>query len=292
RLIKMSVDHAKNRKQFNTPIAQFEMIQHKISKMMVDVFALESMVYLTTGLIDRGDADYSIESAICKVYASEAIWRAVNEAMQIAGGIGYSKEYPYERALRDARINLIFEGTNEVLRAFIALAGMQEHGEYLKRVGKALQSPLSELGVLTDYAVHRIKSSVSKERLNGVDDALRNEVDKFEEYAKELHLAAENVLAKYRKNVIHKEFILNRLADMMIDLYAMIAVIARVDSLLKDHGHAKSKNELTLARTFCEEAWRRIRRNLRQIDSNIDPWRKEIAMNACEINGYNFDLIG
>ncbi|MCH8872933.1 acyl-CoA dehydrogenase family protein [candidate division KSB1 bacterium] len=290
-LIRMSVNHATNRKQFNTPIAEFEMIQGKITKMVVDVFVLESMVYLTTGLIDRGDIDYSIESSICKVYASEAVWNAVNEAMQIAGGIGYSKEYPYERALRDARINLIFEGTNEVLRAFIALAGMQEHGEYLKKVGKALQNPLNEMGILTDYALHRIKKRVATERLTDVHEALKDEVGKFEEYAKELHRATEKVLSKYRKNIILQEFILNRLADMTIDLYAMIAVISRVDSLLKEKGQKKAQKQLTICKTFCEEAWRRIRRNARQVDNNIDPWRKEISTDACEANGYQFDLI-
>ncbi|MFQ5603305.1 MAG: acyl-CoA dehydrogenase family protein [bacterium] len=291
KLIAMSVDYAKNRKQFNTAIADFEMIQDKISSMVVETFAVESMVYLTTGLIDRGDVDYSVESAICKLYASEALWRTVNEAMQIAGGLGYSKEYPYERALRDSRINLIFEGTNEVLRLFVALAGMQEHGEYLKRVGKALQNPLNELGVLTDYAIHRIKDRVSTERLSEVHEALSEEAGKFEEYAKELHLSVEKVLARYRKEIIHQEFILHRLADMSMELFAMAAVISRVDALLKEKGPDKTGRELTIARTFCEQAWRKIRRNARQIDNNIDPWRKEIAVSTYETNGYVLDLI-
>ncbi|MFQ5651796.1 MAG: acyl-CoA dehydrogenase family protein [bacterium] len=292
RLVALSVDYAKNRKQFNTPIAHFEMIQEKISAMVVDAFAVESMVYLTTGLIDRGDTDYSIESAICKVYASEAVWRAANEAMQIAGGIGYSKEYPYERALRDARINLIFEGTNEVMRAFIALAGMQDHVEYLKRVGKALQNPLGEMGILTDFALSKIKEHVSTNRLEGVHEALKNETSRFEEYAKELHLAVEKVLTKYRKDIIHQEFVLHRIADMAIDLFAMVSMLARIDSLLKEHGEARVQRELTLCKTFCEDAWRRIRRNSRQIDQNIDPWRKQIAESTYETNGCNFDLIG
>ncbi|MFQ5866306.1 MAG: acyl-CoA dehydrogenase family protein, partial [bacterium] len=292
RLTAASVEHAKNRKQFSTPIANFEMIQEKISRMVVETFAVESMVYLTTGLIDRGDVDYSVESAMCKVFASEALWRAVNDAMQIAGGIGYSKDYPYERALRDSRINLIFEGTNEVLRAFIALAGMQEHGQYLKKVGKALQNPLNELGILTDFAIHRIKDRVTTGRLNGVDEALSDEVGKFEEYAKELHLAVERVLSKYRKKIIEQEFIQMRLADMAIELYAMGAVISRLDSLIKEKGKSKVQRELTIGKTYCEEAWRRIRRNARQVDNNIDPWRKEIATNVYETNGYVFDLIG
>jgi acyl-CoA dehydrogenase family protein 9 len=292
KLTAMSVEYAKNRKQFNQPIANFEMIQEKIAAMMVDTFAAESMVYLTTGLIDRGDVDYSVESAICKVYVSEALWRTVNEAMQIAGGIGYSKEYPYERALRDSRINLIFEGTNEVLRLFIALAGMQEHGEYLKKVGKALQKPMDELGILTEYAIHRLKDYVATERLEGVHEALKDEVARFEEYAKELHLSAEKVLAKYRKDIINQEFVLHRISDMAIDLFGMAAVISRVDGLLNEKGKRKSERELLLAKTFCEEAWRRIRRNARQVDNNIDPWRKQIAEEAYETNGYVLDLIG
>ncbi len=292
RLTALAVDHAKNRKQFNTPIANFEMIQSKISRMVVETFVLESMVYLTTGLIDRGDVDYSIESAICKVFGSEAVWRTVNDAMQIAGGIGYSKDYPYEQALRDTRINLIFEGTNEVLRSFIALAGMQEHGEYLKRVGKALQNPLRDLGVLTDFALHRIKHTVGLERLDGVHESLSDEVEKFEEYAKELHLATEKVLTKYRKDILHQGFILQRLADMAIELFAMAAVISRLDSLIKERGKDKVETQLLLGKTYCEEAWRRIRRNRRQIDNNIDPWRKEIAQAVYENNGYKYDLIG
>jgi len=291
-MIAMSSEYAKNRKQFGTPIANFEMIQKKIADMTIDVFALESMVYLTTGLIDRGDVDYSIESSICKVFASEAVWRAVNEGMQIAGGIGYSKEYPYERNLRDARINMIFEGANEVMRSFIALAGMQEHGEYLKRVGKALKNPLDQLGVLTDFAIHRIKDTVVTEKLSDVHEALTDEADKFAEYAKELHLGVEKVLAKYRKDIIHQGFLLARLADMMIDLFGMVAVISRLDSLLKQEGEVKAKHELTMGKAYCEQAWRRIRRNSRQLEDNIDDWRREIAHEVYESGGYRWNLIG
>lgn len=289
-LLKLSVEHAKNRKQFDTPIAKFEMIQEKISEIAVDIFAVESMVYLTTGLMDKGGVDYSVESAICKVYASEALWRAANESMQIAGGIGYSKDYPYERALRDSRINLIFEGTNEVLRLFIALAGMQEHSEYLKKVGKALQNPLNDMGILTDYAIHRIKSRVATERLEGVHEALKDEVSRFEEYAKQLHAGVEKVLTKYRKKIIHQEFLLHRIADMAMDLFAMAAVISRLDTLIRKVGLDQAQRELTMGKMFCEGAWRRIRRNSRQLENNIDSWRTQISTSIYETNGYDFDL--
>ncbi len=292
KLLQMSAEHAKNRQQFNTPIAKFEMIQEKITAMAVDAFALESMVYMTTGLVDRGDVDYSIESAVCKVYASEAIWRAIDHGMQVAGGIGYSKEYSYERALRDARINLIFEGANEILRSFIALSGMQEHGEYLKTVGKALKNPLSELGVITDFAIHRIKSYVSSDRFDDVHDSLSSEVGKYEEYVKELHSCVEKALTKYRKDIIHQGFILERIADMTIDLFGMAAVISRLDGMLKAGNPTKVKRELTLGKLFCEEAWRRIRRNSRQVTNNADNLRREVANDVYEFNGYNLDLMG
>jgi hypothetical protein len=79
---------------------------------------------------------------------------------------------------------------------------------------------------------------------------------------------------------------------MAIDLFGMAAVISRVDGLLKEKGKRKAERELLLAKTFCEEAWRRIRRNARQVDNNIDPWRKQIAEEAYETNGYVLDLIG
>ncbi len=292
RLTEMSIDYGKNRKQFNIPIADFEMIQSKISRMVIDAFALESMVYLTTGLIDRGDVDYSLESAICKVYASEAVWRTSSEAMQIAGGIGYSKEYPYERSLRDSRINLIFEGTNEILRSFIALAGMQQHAEYLKEVGKALQHPLDRLGVLTDFALGRIRRTVATERLDDVHASLHDDVGKFEEYARELNIAVEKVLTKYRKEVIHQGFILERLADMAIDLFGMAAIISRLDTTIKADGVDSAAREIEIGKAFCEMAWRRIRRNRRQVERNSDDRTRTIAANAYEAKGYAHGLLG
>src|SRR4030095_12395319 len=111
---------------FKRPIASFEMIQKKVALAAADTYALDSAVMLTAGMVDRGGVDYSLETAACKGCGADLAVRATGEAMQIAGGIGYSKEYPYERAMRDARINMILEGTNEILRALIALSGMQE----------------------------------------------------------------------------------------------------------------------------------------------------------------------
>ena len=119
KLIEMAVERCVDRTAFSKKIGEFGMIKEKVARMMCETYALESMTYLTTGLIDAGVPDYSLESAICKVFGSESLWSTCNEALQIAGGIGYMSEYPYERIVQDARINLIFEGTSEILRAFV-----------------------------------------------------------------------------------------------------------------------------------------------------------------------------
>ncbi len=288
-LIHKSIDYARNRKQFGQPIAEFEMIQNKISRMVANTYAAESMVYLTAGLADRKVVDYSLESAICKVAASEILWDTVNETMQIAGGLGYSAEYEYERFMRDARINLIFEGTNEILRAFVALSGMQGPGEYLKKIGKALRDPIKGFGLLTEFAVHKVKDRVIHDSLKNTDPRLKEQVDKFNDYAAELKQVVEKVLMKYGKEIIHREFILERIANIAIDLFGIAAVISRIDTRMK--ADKPVDQELPPMRLFCDMAWRRIRRNLRQIDNNSDAVRKEIVAHAYELNRFPFEVL-
>ena len=99
---------------------------------MVDyLFGLESMAYMTTGLIDNGIEDYSIESAMAKVAGTEFVWYQANRAFQLAGGEAYMHGSPYERILRDIRIFPIFEGANDVLRSYVALTALKPLGEQL-----------------------------------------------------------------------------------------------------------------------------------------------------------------
>ncbi len=136
RLIKLAIERVQERRAFGRNIGEFGLIKDKIATMLAETYALESMTYLTAGIVDGKVADYSLESAICKIMGSETVWRVANEALQIAAGIGYMADYPYERLLRDARINLIFEGTNEILRCFVALSGMQGPGRGARRRGE------------------------------------------------------------------------------------------------------------------------------------------------------------
>src|SRR5205814_8780156 len=115
------------------------------------------------------------EAACAKVYASEMVWRAADAMVQLAGGRGDVKRYPYERMLRDSRINRIFEGANEVLRLFIALDGVQAPAEAVKEVGSALRRPLRHLGLLGGYATSRVKLRLGQTSTLDIDlhDRLR-----------------------------------------------------------------------------------------------------------------------
>ena len=126
------------------------------------LFGLESMAYLTCGLVDAGVEDYSLESAICKVSGTEFLWYAANRAFQLHGGSAYMKDNPLEKVLRDIRIFPIFEGANDVMRAFIALTGVKPVGERLSGLGDiGLSDPIRSIGVLADYVAGRIRSEVA-----------------------------------------------------------------------------------------------------------------------------------
>jgi len=270
RALKDILSYVTERKQFGKSISEFELIQEKIAQIVLNIFVAESMVYLTTCMIDKENIDFSLESAICKVFATDTLWDNVNECLQMAGGIGFSHEYPYEQYLRDSRIFTIFDGTNEILRIFIALAGMQEQGEYLKKIGKALKDPIKGFGLITDYAVHYMKERLTTGRIRSVHSRLSAVKSDFENWAKNLYIATERVLMRYGKNIVQKEIIQKRLADAMIDLYAMISSISRVDTCINKKGEENCQREIEMCNTFCQQAWRRIRRNILMVDKNDD----------------------
>ncbi|MFN2431716.1 MAG: acyl-CoA dehydrogenase family protein [Gemmatimonadota bacterium] len=288
--------HATERRQFGKPLVDFELIREKLARMDLGIFGMESMVYLTTGLVDRGVRDTSIESAVCKVHCSETIWGIVNEALQVAGGMGYMKEYPYERMLRDSRINLIFEGTNEILRLYTALTGLQEPGELLREVGHALKHPVSELGVLREYAARRVRRTLARPEVRGLHPGLAPERQRLEEYVAALAGAAEAALRRHKKEIPERQIVLRRVADSIVDLYLMAAVLSRADAALRrmseatevteGAAEAAAEPEVLRCRIIVNEAWRRVRRNLATLERNSDADVLAVAEQVQAAGGY------
>ncbi len=288
--IKASVEHANEREQFKKKIGEFGMIKEKISRMVMNNYVAESMVYMTTHLIDRGDMDYSMESAAAKVFCSEMLWEAVDENIQIWGGNGYMKEYPYERWLRDARINRIFEGTNEILRAFVALSGMQGPGQELAGLAKAIQHPLKGLGVVSDYAVRKVKQNVFGETITKSHPRLKKLAASLEEYTVELSQQVEVLLKRHGKEIHLKQFAQKRIADIAIDLYAMFCTLSRVTQVIEEKGQENGEMEIAIAEAFFIHANKRIASNFKSMDRNEDELMKLIAEKTYEKGGYPFDV--
>jgi len=290
-LIKAAVERTQERKTFGQNIGEYGMIKEKIARMNAETYALESMVYLTTGMVDRGIPDYSLESAICKVFGSETLWYVVNETLQIAAGIGYMCEYPYERWLRDARINLIFEGTNEILRAFIALSGLQGPGRQLSEVSRAMREPIKGFGLLSDFAIQKARTALGRERFTRVHPALRKETVVFEEATAALAREAERVLRKHGKDIAYKQFVQCRLAEVSIALYGLAATLSRTTAEIEQKGEAAAAREIDLAAAFCALARPRIESRLGRMEREDDELFKQVASQSYEDGGYNFDVV-
>lgn len=265
RLIALAAQYANERTQFGKPLREFGLIKGKFAQLALLTYAAESMTYLTCGLMDRGDHDYAIEAAMSKVFASEALWTVANECLQVMGGLGYSREYIFERYLRDARINMIFEGTNEILRLFIALSGIQAPGEHLRELKAALGDPLENYGMLLSELVGRVRSRVVTEQLDHAHPKLKRAAVQVEDKSSAFGQAVDQLLRRFGKSIIDEQLLLERIADIAIDLYAMIAVVARATRTL-EQGRANAEHEALLASSFCDEADRRIRRRLRALE--------------------------
>lgn len=291
RVIKMAVDRCKERRAFGRPIAEFGFIKDKVAMMMAETWALESMTYLTTGMIDGGLEDFSVESAICKVYGSETCLRVVNEALQIAGAIGYMAGFPYERLLRDARVNLVFEGTNEILRAFIALGGMQGPGRELADVSRAMREPIKGFGLLSDFAFRKARGALGRERLTRHHPSLAREALVFEEYVQELGRGVDAVLRRHGRDIAEMQYTQKRTADMAIDLYALAACISRTTRAIERRGEEGARREIDLTRIFAATAERRLAEIVAAVGKNDDELRKDVATRAYADGGYPFDVV-
>jgi alkylation response protein AidB-like acyl-CoA dehydrogenase len=234
--LRLASEWASERVQFGRPIAEYELIQGKLAEMAADAYTAESAAYFTTGLADRGDVDYALESAAAKVWTSDAMDRAVDELVQIAGGRGFVKPYPYERMYRDARITRIFEGTNEILRLFVGYSGLEEPGEHLQQIGEALREPIRQLGLLTEFAAERVRLALraGEPRIAAeVRPELRRHFDYVEKHTRELRLAAERMIRGHGRGLVERQFVVARLADMAIEPYVRLAVLSRTQALLE-----------------------------------------------------------
>ncbi|KAL4659919.1 very long-chain specific acyl-CoA dehydrogenase, mitochondrial [Arapaima gigas] len=270
-IIAKAVDHAVNRTQFGNKIHNYGLIQEKMARMAMLHYVTESMAYMVSGNMDSGASEFQIEAAISKIFASEAAWSVTDECIQIMGGMGFMKDAGVERVMRDLRIFRIFEGTNDILRLFVALNGFQNAGNQLKSLQRALKNPLGNAGLLAGEISKRARRRAglgSGLTLQGtVHPELAHSGDLTVKAIEEFGVTVEEMLLKHNKKIIDEQFVLKRVADSAIDLYAMVVVLSRASRSLSQ-GLPSAQHEKVLCETWCIEAHARVLADMKALRSS------------------------
>ena len=271
--------HASTRVQFGETIGSFELVKDKLAYMQAGAFAMEAATYQTAALIDSGVEDYMLETAMLKVFATDVLWKIVNDTIQIFGGKAYFTDEPYERMMRDARINLIGEGANDVLRAFAALVGMRDVGLELKGVLDAVMNPLANFGKLSGFAGRRLTSMFGPPAVEVRSSALEADADHLARLIGSFGSNVEKLLRRYQESILERQYQLGRAADAAIELYVSSCVLNRLDALLRDDQLAPEElaRDLSIGRYYLQTAGRRIRRTLADLWDNDDEQTTRVA---------------
>ncbi len=284
RLLEICRKWASERVQWGVPIGKHYAIAGKIAEMAGNVFAMEAMTFLTSALVDRKAGDLRIETAMCKLWATETTWRNADEAMQVRGGRGYEtaqslagrgeEAIPVERFLRDCRINMIFEGSSEIMRLFIAREALDPH----LKVGGAIfntQLPMSERAraVLTSgkfyagwYPRQWLPGGAPK--IENLHPDLQAHVDYAARTSKRLARGLFHAMARFGPKLDREQLLLSRFVGIATELFAMSATCSFAQSKIA-HG-ANTDDILSLADYFCRSARMRIDQHFSGTKRNAD----------------------
>lgn len=287
-LIDQALEHAGSRRQFGRPLAEFQLVAHKLGQMSTQLYGLESMGYLTTGMVDRGATDVSLESAMVKIAGTEFLWYTVNRVFQIVGGEAYMTGAPYEKVLRDIRIFPIFEGANDVMRMFVAMKGCQELGDELEGLANFdLTDPLRGVGAVVDYLGGRLGRAVNPPGLSDAAAPFADASDRVARQVRSLRETTESLVRAHGTGVTERQADLKRLTQATMDIYGQVATISRISDVLDDATTSSVLGEEeAIASSFCERAASRAERSLAQVDDNDDEAIDLIATNLIDRGAY------
>ena len=240
--------------------------------MAADVYAMEAMTAVTASLIDRGLEDYMIETAMLKVFTTDRLWDAVNDAFQIHGGSAYFNDSPLERMVRDARINQIGEGSNEVLTSFVALVGMRGPGMEFKEIYDTMLKPTRGLGKAWSAGMNRLGSAVRIPDVPVKSAELRSLAGQLGRLIWRFNLSVNRALITYREPILDMQLVQERIAGTAMEMFASACVLSRWDAELQSR--ARNGSDLTAtnpaADLFLRRSFRKMRGFLRGLNDNDD----------------------
>ena len=262
--VRLAIEHAKSRRQFDRRLADFELVQQKLARMSAWTYAMEAMTTVTAGLIDRGLEDYMLETAMLKVYSTERLWTIVNDSFQIHGGAAYFTDRPLERMMRDARINQIGEGANEVLLSFLALAGMREPGLALKGTWDNLQKPTQAPGAAWQFAKSYLHLRWSTPQVPVRAASLQSAAFRIGQLIARLGIVVQQTLMRHRESVLERQIEQERIAWAAMEILASLCVLSRRDAQLAGNIPDDSSHE-AICNLFLEESAANAARQLGQV---------------------------
>ena len=272
--LRLAIEHANTRKQFNKTLGGFHLVQKKIARIAADAYAMEAMTTITAALIDRGLEDYMLETAMLKVFTTERLWECINDVFQIYGGSAYFVDLPLERMMRDARINQIGEGANEVLTSFIALVGMRGPGMEFKEIYDTMVKPTRERGFAKAWTAgkHRLGATVRVPEIPVRSAELRSFANQLGRLIWRFNVAVNRALITYREPILDMQLLQERIANAAMDLFASTCVLSRYDDerqYAQRNGSSSSPDQLA-ADLFLRQSFRRIRQFLAGLTDNED----------------------
>lgn len=260
--LEASVRHANRRRQFGRTLSDLELVKKKITRIAAFTYAMESTTAETAALIDSGAEDYMLETAILKVFSTEALWEAVYETLQIHGGQGYFSDEPYERMMRDARINQIGEGANEVLKSFIAMVGMRDVGMGLADTMKGMKGITSMLPTLWGFGGAHVSRFVGSPDVPVANVHLIPAARELSVRVKRFGWAVERALIMYREAILEAGYVHERIADATIALVTSACTLARLDRGEPDEAkRAAGEYYLTMANDSFDRAMHDLKHN-------------------------------
>jgi alkylation response protein AidB-like acyl-CoA dehydrogenase len=289
-LLQASRTWAQERVQWGVPIGKHEAVAEKIGMMAANTFAMEAIAGLTVGLAERGHYDIRLEAAIAKMYNTEHGWRIVDDALQIRGGRGYEtadslrargeRPIPIERAMRDSRINLIFEGSSEIMRLFIAREAVDHHFKTafaLVDKGSTKSERTAAFGrVMKFYPAWYPARWIGKGQVPGSFSEfgkLASHMRYAERHARKLGRAIFHAMVRFGPKLERRQLVLFRAVDIGAELFAMTAACVRANMLRQQGAHEAE----TLADLFCRAAKQRVDRLFENFYGRYDAEMYRIA---------------
>jgi acyl-CoA dehydrogenase family member 9 len=275
RAMDQAVKWSQTRYQFGDPLSDKELVRQRIAHMAAMTYAIDAVLYMTTGMLDRNNKDIMVETAICKTFCSEMGWRVVNDAMQIMGGESYMTENELERIFRDSRINLIVEGSNDLMWSFVFAYGGKQLGEWMLGVREApLGKKLGMLPQLLPLAaevflgIRRPAPKITK-----VHESLRAPADRLAKLISEFTYQFKQASKRYDASIVSRQVVQARLALIAIQLHAWSCTLSKLDMDVRRHGSnggAEFARDKAAAMHFFDLAELEIQRLFRDLYYHAD----------------------